>query len=99
MESPKPSFRKAFIEANKEVRGFLGWDTFDCKAIMDFNIIGWCWQPQHKLNFCFPPDWWLLRSEVPGTDLKPQGTDFMGSKLELLLGISLLANSSLGQVL
>jgi hypothetical protein len=27
---------------------------------MAFNIIGWGWEPNHKLNFCFSPDWWLL---------------------------------------
>jgi hypothetical protein len=33
--------------------------------IMAFNIIGWCWELNHKLNFCFPHnDWWLLGSEV-----------------------------------
>jgi hypothetical protein len=31
---------------------------------MAFNIIGWFWEPNHKLNFCFPPDLWLLGSEV-----------------------------------
>ena len=39
------------------------------KATVAFNIIGWCWEPNHKLNFCFPPDWWLLGSEVPGAGL------------------------------
>jgi hypothetical protein len=33
---------------------------------MAFNIIGWCWELNYKLNFCFPFDWWLLESEVPG---------------------------------
>jgi hypothetical protein len=33
--------------------------------LLPFKIIGWCWEPNHKLNFCFPPDWWLLGSEVP----------------------------------
>jgi hypothetical protein len=30
------------------------------EATVAFNIISWCWEPKHKLNFCFPPDWWLL---------------------------------------
>ena len=36
----------------------------DWGAIITFNIIGWYWEPNHKLNFCFLPVWWLLRSEV-----------------------------------
>ena len=74
MESPKLSFRKAFIEASKQVRVFLAWDTFDCRAIIVFIVSGWCREPQHKLNFCFPPDWWLFRSEVPGAGLLKRGT-------------------------
>jgi hypothetical protein len=27
---------------------------------MAINIIGWSWEPNHNLNFCFPSDWWLL---------------------------------------
>jgi hypothetical protein len=57
--SSEPNFRQAFIEAR---RGYLGWYTSDWRAIMAFNIIGWCWEPNHKLNFCFSPDWWLSGS-------------------------------------
>ena len=49
---------------------------------MAFNIIGWWWEANHNLNFCFPPDWWLLRSEVPWTGLNPRGTDLLGNNLE-----------------
>lgn len=30
-----------------------------------------------KLNFCFPHDWQLLESEVPGTGLQPRGCKFV----------------------
>jgi hypothetical protein len=54
----------------KEARsGYLAWYTSDCGAIMDFNIIGCLWEPNHKLNFCFPPDSWWLGSEVSGAGL------------------------------
>ena len=49
---------------------------------MAFNIIGWWWEANRNLNFCFPPDWWLLRSEVPWTGLNPRGTDLLGNNLE-----------------
>jgi hypothetical protein len=52
----KSNFKQVFIEA----RRYLGWLTPDWRAIMSFNIIGWCWE----LNFCFSSDWWLLVSEV-----------------------------------
>jgi hypothetical protein len=25
-----------------------------------FNIIDWCWESYHILNFCFPLHWWSL---------------------------------------
>ena len=30
------------------------------KAPVAFNIIGWCWESYHKLNFCSPLHWWSL---------------------------------------
>ena len=30
------------------------------KATVAFNIIGWCWESYHKLNFCSPLHWWSL---------------------------------------
>lgn len=45
---------------------------------MVFNVIGWCWKSSHKLNFCFPPDWWLSGSEVPGTSLVTWRCIFVG---------------------
>jgi hypothetical protein len=55
--SPEPSFRQAFIEARKwSLAGY----TSDYGATMAFNIFGWCWEPNHKLNFCFPPEWCLF---------------------------------------
>jgi hypothetical protein len=68
-EDPKSSFRQIFIEARK---GYLAWYTSDgggVGGIVAFNIIGWCWEPNHKLNFCFPSDLWLLGSEVSGAGL------------------------------
>ena len=59
-------FRQAFIEAGRE---YLAWCPSDWGTIMAFNITGWCWEPNHKLNFCFPPVWWLLGSEVSGVSL------------------------------
>ena len=64
---------------------FLAWHTFDWGhygILLSFNIIGWCLEPNHKLNFCFLPDWWLLGSEVPGAGLEPRGIDFLGSNLQ-----------------
>jgi hypothetical protein len=51
---------QALIEARKE---YLAWYTSDSGAIMAISIR--CWEPNHKLNFCFSPDWWLFGSEVP----------------------------------
>jgi len=34
--------------------------TSDWKAAVVFNIIGWCWESYHKLDFCCPLHWWLL---------------------------------------
>jgi hypothetical protein len=42
------------------------WYTFDWGSIMAFNITGWCWEPNHKLNFCFSLDCWLLESKASG---------------------------------
>jgi hypothetical protein len=72
--SHEPSFRQAFIEAR---RGYLARHTSDWRIILTFNIIGWCCDPNHKLNFCFPPDWWLLGSEVWAG-----GADLLGNNLE-----------------
>jgi hypothetical protein len=30
------------------------------KATVPFNIIGWCWESYHKINFCSPLHWWWL---------------------------------------
>jgi hypothetical protein len=30
------------------------------EAPMAFNIIGWCWESYHKLNFRSPLHWWTL---------------------------------------
>jgi hypothetical protein len=96
--SLEPSFKQAFIEASKQVKRVsspahtrLG-DYYG--ILLPFKIIGWCWEPNLNLNFCFPPDWWLLGSEVPGAGL-------LGSNLETLLRTGLLVNSSstIGQVL
>lgn len=27
---------------------------------MTFNMSVWCWEANHKLNFCLPPDGWFL---------------------------------------
>jgi hypothetical protein len=43
---------------------------------MAFNIISCCWEPNHKLNFCFPPSWCLLGSKVS------RGADLLGNNLE-----------------
>ena len=49
---------------------------------MAFNIIGWWWEANQNRNFCFPPEWWLLGSEVPWTGLNPRGSDLLGNNLE-----------------
>ena len=33
------------------------------KATVAFNIIGWCWESHHKLNFCSPLNCWSLGKE------------------------------------
>ena len=64
---------------------------------MAFNLISWCWEPNPNGNFCFPPDWWLLGSEVSGLEVQI----CWGVTWKLVLGASLLAtlSSTLGQVL
>jgi hypothetical protein len=59
--SPEPNFLQAFIE---ERRRYLALHTSDWETTWAFNIIGWFWDPNHKLNFCFPPDGWLLGNEM-----------------------------------
>jgi hypothetical protein len=82
---------------------------------MSFNIIGWCWEPNHKLNFYFPSDWWMSGCEASGSPCNL--ADLLGNNLEtgtrcrfcwgwvvtwkVVLGTNLLvnSNSNLGQVL
>jgi hypothetical protein len=52
--------------------------------LLTFNIIGWCWEPNHKLNFCFP-DWWLIGNEVPSVGLKPGATGFVEANWKLVV--------------
>lgn len=52
------------------------------RAAVVFSIIGWCWELNHKLNFCFSPHWWLLG----------RGAGLLGIKLKML---DLLENISL----
>jgi len=57
--------------------------------------IGWCWESNHKLNFCFPLHWWLLGRG----GLVTWGCRFVGGNLEILdlLGeISLETQVSMG---
>ena len=49
---------------------------------MTVNIIGRYWEPNHKHNFCYPPDWWLLGSEMSGAGLYPGGADLLGNNPE-----------------
>jgi hypothetical protein len=62
------------------------------KAAVAFNIIGWCWESYHKLNFCPPLHWSLLGR---GCNLGVQVC--WGNNLEMLvlLGISLETGAGL----
>lgn len=55
---------------------------------MAFNIIALGWEPKPKLNFCFPPDLWLLGNEVSQAGLQLEGPNLLGNILEtwILLG-------------
>ena len=39
---------------------FLAWQASNWSAPVSFSIIGWCRESNHKLNFCFSLNWWLL---------------------------------------
>ena len=58
---------------------------------MAFNIIGWCWEPNHKLNFCFPPDWGFLGSEVTGAACNLEVQACWGVTWKLVLESSTLS--------
>ena len=51
------SIRANFIVSSKQG---VHVQASNWKAPVSFNIIGWCWESHHKLNFCSPLHWWLL---------------------------------------
>ena len=59
-ESPECLLGQGFIVSNQQgVRV----QASNWKAPVAFNIIGWCWESYHKLNFCSPLHWWSLGRE------------------------------------
>jgi hypothetical protein len=55
--SPKCLSGQCFIVSSKqEVRV----QASNWKTPVAFNIIGWCWESYHKLNFCSSLHWWSL---------------------------------------
>jgi len=60
--SPKCLLGQGFIGNSKQG---ICVQASNWKAPVAFNIIGWCWQSYHKLNFCFPLCWWSLGKGWP----------------------------------
>jgi hypothetical protein len=55
---PQMSMGQGFIIKSKQG---VHMQASNWKAIVAFNIIGWCWvESYHKLNFCSPLHLWLL---------------------------------------
>jgi hypothetical protein len=55
-----PNIGQGFIVSSKQgVRV----QASNWNATIAFNIIAWCWESYHKLNFCSPTHWWSLGSE------------------------------------
>jgi hypothetical protein len=68
------------------------------KAPVAFNIIGWCWESYHKLNFSSPLHWWTLGKGwacnlgcrfVGGITRRPWSCGGCNLETLVLLGISL----------
>ena len=55
--SPECLLGQGFIVSSKQG---ICVQASNWKAPVAFNIIGWCWESYHKLNFCFPLHWWSL---------------------------------------
>jgi hypothetical protein len=62
--------------------------TSNWRATVAFNIIGWCWESYHKLNFCSPLHWWLS-GKRSACNLGVQVCSGCNLETLVLLGISL----------
>ena len=51
---------QGFIKSNKGGVSVSSLASIYLCATVAFSIIGWCWEPNCKLHFCFFPNWWLL---------------------------------------
>lgn len=53
----------------------LAWQVSNWRATMAFSIIGWWWESNHKLNYCFSLHAWVVDR---------QGAGLLGINLETL---------------